>query len=420
MAQMLEDLQLEPGQRVLEIGAGTGYNAALLAHVVGPIVSIDVDHEVLASAHQHLLALPDREVELYHADGRLGFPVQAPYDRIQATAATPDLEPAWLEQTAPGGWVQAPLDLAPGLAFVVQGEVQNGVFTGGLTRPAYFMPLREEGEAGRDRNTPDSPLPGPERMHATPAPWSGWNDRRPGVEPGDFLPSLALLGWLQGLTLGYATCPDGRPGHGVVDLVHGQACWLGPYDWRISGKGGHEMGLRLWQRLAGPGRPAAPRSGGCGRPWPASRWRRARRPGRPTGARGRGVRKCGSCSNRDGGQGSEGEKERCSRDGESKTLRRGCIDWPARANRKTFSGSESFRQEQEGVQGQIAPQFASDLVDCAETCRPFPTFLIVLRERDCFPQRTALDGSFEENGNGQVGASLRRSKGRGRPVRRFR
>jgi hypothetical protein len=57
------------------------------------------------------------------------------------------------------------------------------------------------------------------------------------------------------LSLGYATCPDGRPGHGVVDLVRGQACWLGPYEWRISGKGGHEMGQRLWRRwldLGGP------------------------------------------------------------------------------------------------------------------------------------------------------------------------
>src|SRR5262245_19522920 len=50
MAQMLEDLQLVRGQRVLEVGAGTGYNAALLAHVVGPVVSIDIDRDVLADA----------------------------------------------------------------------------------------------------------------------------------------------------------------------------------------------------------------------------------------------------------------------------------------------------------------------------------------------------------------------------------
>src|SRR5689334_23089933 len=56
MGQMLEDLQPEPGQRVLEIGAGTGYNAALLAHVAGPgqVWSIDVDRQVLSEAWDHL------------------------------------------------------------------------------------------------------------------------------------------------------------------------------------------------------------------------------------------------------------------------------------------------------------------------------------------------------------------------------
>src|SRR5687768_7325211 len=58
MAQMLEDLNLAPGLRVLEIGAGTGYNAALLAHVVGGVTSIDIDRDVLADARAHLLAVP--------------------------------------------------------------------------------------------------------------------------------------------------------------------------------------------------------------------------------------------------------------------------------------------------------------------------------------------------------------------------
>jgi protein-L-isoaspartate(D-aspartate) O-methyltransferase len=260
MAQMLEDLRLEPGRRVLEIGAGTGYNAALLAHVVGAgpggfVVSIDVDREVLDSARRHLSALPDRCVELHHADGRLGFPSAAPFHRIQVTAATPDMEPAWLEQLVPGGLVQAPVDLAPGLAYVMQGVVHDGILTGGLTRPAYFMPLRDEGAAGRDRNAPEAPLPGPERFQAVPAPWARWNERRTASEVDDFLPALAMLAWLEGLLLGYASCPDGRPGHAVVDLVRGQACWLGPNEWRISGKGGHEMGLRLWRQwldLGGP------------------------------------------------------------------------------------------------------------------------------------------------------------------------
>src|SRR5262249_22095473 len=122
MAQMLEDLRLEPGLRVLEIGAGTGYNAALLAHLVGPdrVTSLDVDREVLSEAWDHLRAFPDRGVGLRHADGRSGWPEGAPFDRIMVTAATPDLEPAWLEQLAEGGLLLAPLALAPGLAYLAR------------------------------------------------------------------------------------------------------------------------------------------------------------------------------------------------------------------------------------------------------------------------------------------------------------
>jgi protein-L-isoaspartate(D-aspartate) O-methyltransferase len=255
MAQMLEDLDLAPGLNVLEIGAGTGYNAALLAHVVGAVVSIDVDRDVLADARRHLEAFPDRRVELLHADGRLGWPAAAPYDRIQVTAAAEDLEPAWLQQLVNGGVVQVPIDLAPGLAWIVQGVVRDGAFSGQLTRPAYFMPLRDEGDPGRDRSVSTGPLPGPERLQSVPAPWAGWHERRTNVEATDFLAGVAMLAWLEGHSLGYATCPDGRPGYGVGDLVRGQACWLGPYEWRISGKGGQELGQQLWRRwldLGGP------------------------------------------------------------------------------------------------------------------------------------------------------------------------
>ncbi|HYT90526.1 MAG TPA: protein-L-isoaspartate O-methyltransferase, partial [Gemmataceae bacterium] len=144
MAQMLEDLKLAPGQRTLEVGAGTGYNAALLAALVGPgrLYSLDVDRAVLAEAWGHLQVLPDRQVHFRHADGREGWAEAAPYDRIMVTAATDDLRPAWLEQLAEDGLLLAPLALAPGLAYLVRGTVTNGIFDGRLTRPAFFMPLR--------------------------------------------------------------------------------------------------------------------------------------------------------------------------------------------------------------------------------------------------------------------------------------
>src|SRR5207253_54098 len=101
---------------------------ALMAHVVGPVVSLEVDRRVLAEAGQHLRGFPDRDVNLVHGDGRLGHADEAPYDRILVTAATPDLEPVWLEQARDGGMVMAPLALAPGLAFMLRGTCRGGLF----------------------------------------------------------------------------------------------------------------------------------------------------------------------------------------------------------------------------------------------------------------------------------------------------
>jgi protein-L-isoaspartate O-methyltransferase len=256
MAEILEDLRLSPGLRVLEIGAGTGYNAALLAHVVGRVVSMDVDRDVLAEAEQHLQAFPDRQVELRHGDGRLGYPKEAPFDRILVTAAALDVEPAWLEQLAEDGLLLAPVDLAPGLAYLVCGTCREGVFEGRLTRPAYFMPLRDEDEEGRE-NAPASSglLPAPDPLPSVLAPWAEWAERRPSYTGPGLLPSLAFLGWLHGCTIGYQALADGRIVYGVGDLVHGHACWLGMRDWRITGPAGRDLGNRLWRKFLDAGGP---------------------------------------------------------------------------------------------------------------------------------------------------------------------
>jgi protein-L-isoaspartate(D-aspartate) O-methyltransferase len=254
MAEMLEDLRLSPGLRVLEIGAGTGYNAALLAKTAGRVVSLDIDPRVLAEAREHLRAFPDRPVEFHQADGRLGWAVEAPYDRILVTAATPDLEPAWLEQLAEGGLLMAPLDLAPGLAYLVRGTCRQGIFEGRLVRPAYFMPLRsEEGE----NCGPDLPaLPAADPLPSMIAPWADWAERKaPVAGPGALLPSLAFLGWLHGYAIGYQALADGRTLYGVGDAVQGHACWFGMREWRISGSAGRDLGVRLWRDFLDAGGP---------------------------------------------------------------------------------------------------------------------------------------------------------------------
>ncbi|MFO0879454.1 MAG: methyltransferase domain-containing protein [Gemmataceae bacterium] len=254
MAQMLEDLDLAPGLRVLEIGAGTGYNAALLAHVVGPLVSLDIDPAVLDDARRHLARFPNRKVQLIQADGRQGYPQAGPYDRIQVTAATDDLEPAWLTQLHPSGLLQTPLDLGPGLAWIWQGRVVDGAFLGRLTRPAFFMPLRNASEPGRDRNSVPTPLPLPESLARVAPPWSHWPDFRAANRQDPPL-SLAVLGWLQGMTTGHATLPDSRSAFGVGHPDEGECCWLGQHEWRVSGRRGYQLGLALWRRWLDLGAP---------------------------------------------------------------------------------------------------------------------------------------------------------------------
>jgi len=115
MAKMLELLDLRPGQRVLEIGAGTGYNAALLTHIVGSagqVTSVDVDPE-LARAARRALGEAGVRATVVTGDGRDGHPGRAPYDRIIVTACADDIRRSWLEQLADGGLLELPLRLDP-------------------------------------------------------------------------------------------------------------------------------------------------------------------------------------------------------------------------------------------------------------------------------------------------------------------
>ena len=114
MAIMLEQLALQPDQRVLEIGAGTGYNAALIAQIVGPgghVVTIDIDEDLVAQARQHLATAGSDGVDVRCADGGYGYPEGAPFDRIILTASAWDITPAWFDQLALGGRLVLPLSL---------------------------------------------------------------------------------------------------------------------------------------------------------------------------------------------------------------------------------------------------------------------------------------------------------------------
>jgi protein-L-isoaspartate(D-aspartate) O-methyltransferase len=146
MAIMLDQLGLAPGQRVLEIGAGTGYNAALLAHLVGPagaVVSVEIDPEAAERARTSLGTAGFPEVTVVCADGADGHAAAAPYDRIIATVGVWDLAPAWLDQLTPGGRVVVPMDLH-GAQVSVALEPEDGHWVSRSLAPCGFMRLRGE------------------------------------------------------------------------------------------------------------------------------------------------------------------------------------------------------------------------------------------------------------------------------------
>ena len=145
MAIMLELLDVAPGQRVLEIGAGTGYNAALLAHLVGEtgtVTTLDIDEEVVREASDHLAAVGANEVEVHCADGWLGESRGAPFDRIIATVECWDISPHWISQLDEGGALVLPLALGPGLTMAVAFVKVGQVLTSTSMAFCGFMPLR--------------------------------------------------------------------------------------------------------------------------------------------------------------------------------------------------------------------------------------------------------------------------------------
>jgi protein-L-isoaspartate O-methyltransferase len=109
MAKMLAELAVRDGDAVLEIGAGTGYNAALLSHRLGDeqVTTVDLDPEITESARRHL-ALAGHHPTVVTGDGARGCPERAPFDRIIATCTLSSIPRAWLAQCAPGARILAP------------------------------------------------------------------------------------------------------------------------------------------------------------------------------------------------------------------------------------------------------------------------------------------------------------------------
>lgn len=149
VALMTEALAVTPTDRVLEVGTGSGYGAAVLAELAGSVVTIESIGALVAPARERLAGYGDR-VEVVHGDGSLGHPPGAPYDAISVTAAADDVPPPLLEQLAVGGRLVMPVGRGvEDLVRVVR--TQRGFERDVLTR-VRFVPLT--GEFGIHREPP--------------------------------------------------------------------------------------------------------------------------------------------------------------------------------------------------------------------------------------------------------------------------
>ncbi|WP_017573276.1 methyltransferase, FxLD system [Nocardiopsis halotolerans] len=145
---MLEQAALEPGMRVLELGAGTGYNAALLGHLVGStgsVTTIDVDQDLVEGAQARLKETGATNVTVVLGDGALGHLDAAPFDRIIATVGCHDVPRAWVDQLAPGGRLIAPVRIAGDVSRSIVFEAQGNHWVSVDSQLCTFMPLRGGG-----------------------------------------------------------------------------------------------------------------------------------------------------------------------------------------------------------------------------------------------------------------------------------
>ncbi|XVU24252.1 ATP-grasp peptide maturase system methyltransferase [Actinoplanes sp. CA-054009] len=144
MAYMLDALQVTGDERVLEIGTGTGYNAALLSHRLGGlnVTSVEVD-TIVAEFARRALAEAGYTPTVVTADGQQGWTSGAPYDRLIATVSVPTIPPAWIRQIRDGGFIVTSLwrDLGGGplARLTVNDGTAQGFF---LPTSGGFMPVR--------------------------------------------------------------------------------------------------------------------------------------------------------------------------------------------------------------------------------------------------------------------------------------
>ncbi len=137
MAEFMRSVNLSEGMRVLEIGGGTGYNAAVMSRIVGNngiIVSMEYEKELCTLAKENMKRLSVDNVRIVNSDGYHGYPDLAPYDVIFVTVGIDEIPGFWIEQLSDGGRIIAPMNLKsvsfyqPAVLFEKDGDFLNGIY----------------------------------------------------------------------------------------------------------------------------------------------------------------------------------------------------------------------------------------------------------------------------------------------------
>jgi protein-L-isoaspartate(D-aspartate) O-methyltransferase len=139
VAYMSEALRIRPSDRVLEIGTGSGYQAAILAELAGKVFTMEIVEPLADRARATLADLGYRTVEVRTGNGYLGWPERAPFDRIMVTAAPEQVPPALEAQLAEGGIMVIPVG-APTQVLTVIRRTADGLVTE-RTLPVLFVPM---------------------------------------------------------------------------------------------------------------------------------------------------------------------------------------------------------------------------------------------------------------------------------------
>ena len=145
VALMTELLEPSKRQKVLEIGTGSGYQAAVLAALVGHVFTIEIVPELAQSAASLLKSLGVRNVTVRCGDGYQGWTEKAPFDRIVLTAAPPEIPQSLLDQLRPGGRMVAPVGDSPfSQSLVVINKLADGTVRRRSVIPVAFVPMVRE------------------------------------------------------------------------------------------------------------------------------------------------------------------------------------------------------------------------------------------------------------------------------------